>query len=55
MLKYRKRKITAEWVCCECEDLKHWKTEAYILHGKYYCKECYEKIFKKTIDKSKSM
>lgn len=56
---FEKRRVATEWdmgwFCCKCECLKHWKTEAYILHGRYYCKECYEKTFKKPIDKSKSM
>lgn len=55
MLKYEKRKIKTDWVCCKCERPKHWKTEAYILYDKYYCTECYEKIFEKSIDKAKNM
>ena len=55
MLKYEKRKVKTDWACCKCERLKHWKTEAYILYGKYYCKECYEKIFEKSIDKSQAI
>ena len=35
MLNYEKRKIKTEWACCKCGRLKHWKTEAYILYGKY--------------------
>ena len=51
MLNYEKRKVKTDWICCKCERLKHWKIEAYILYGKYYCAECYEKIFGKSIDK----
>ena len=55
MLNYEKRKVKTDWICCKCERLKHWKTEAYILYGKYYCAECYEKFFEKSIDKSQAI
>lgn len=36
------------WFCTKCDKLIHWKKKAYVINNKPYCRECSEKILKKT-------